>query len=128
MQSAMNRLSTFVRGRRRLVLGCWIGVLIVSLPFMAMETKHLSGGGFEVPGSGSDAVDKAIHKFTNQSDEPLGIVLEAQKSANTQQQLTAALGRIEKAKVDNATLDAAGKQQAAQQIAAGKNVILFQLH
>ena len=128
MQSAMNRLSTFVRTRRKLVLGCWIGVLIVSLPFAAMQTKHLSGGGFEVPGSGSDAVDKAIHKFANQSDEPLGIVLEAQKGGNTQQALTAALGRIEKAKVDHASLDAAGKQQAAQQIAAGKNVVLFQLH
>jgi uncharacterized membrane protein YdfJ with MMPL/SSD domain len=127
MQSAMNRLSAFVRTRRKLVLGCWLGILLVSMPFMAMETKHLSGGGFEVPGSGSDAVDKAIHNFAGQSDEPLGIVLQA-KGGNADQ-LTAAVNRIAKAAddVDNISVDAAGKQQAAQQIAAGKTVILFPL-
>jgi RND superfamily putative drug exporter len=127
MQSAMNRLSAFVRTRRKLVLGCWLGLLLVSMPFMSMETKHLSGGGFEVPGSGSDAVDKAIKRFAGQSDEPIGVVLQA-KGGNAQQ-LSAAVNRIAGAadKVDHVGLDAAGKQQAAQQIAANKNVILFPL-
>ena len=50
MQSAMNRLSGFVRTRRKLVFGIWIGLLLVSVPFASQQTKHLSGGGFEVPG------------------------------------------------------------------------------
>ena len=76
MQSAMNRLSGFVRQRRKLVFGIWIGLLLVSLPFASQQTKHLSGGGFEVPGAGSDQVDKQIARFKDQSTEPLGIVLQ----------------------------------------------------
>src|SRR3954447_11671059 len=127
MQSAMNRLSGFVRTRRKLVLGCWLGVLLISMPMASMATKNLSGGGFEVPGSGSDSVDRAIHKFAGQSDEPLGIVLQAK--GGDAQQLTAAVNRIAKAAddIDNVKVDGAGKQQAAQQIAAGKTVILFPL-
>ena len=77
MQSAMNRLSGFVRTRRKLVFGIWIGLLVLSVPFASQQTKHLSGGGFEVPGAGSDEVDKEIARFKGQSTEPLGIVLQA---------------------------------------------------
>src|SRR3954463_14309634 len=73
----MNRLSGFVRTRRKLVFGIWIGLLLLSVPFASQQTKHLSGGGFEVPGAGSDQVDKQIARFKGQSTEPLGIVLQA---------------------------------------------------
>ncbi len=75
MQSAMNRLSGFVRSRRKLVFGIWIALIVVSIPFASQQTKHLSGGGFEVPGAGSDNVDKEIARFKGQSTEPLGVVL-----------------------------------------------------
>ena len=39
--------------RRRLVLGVWIVLLVGSVPFAAQQTKNLTAGGFEVPGSGS---------------------------------------------------------------------------
>ena len=50
---------------------------MLSVPFASQQTKHLSGGGFEVPGAGSDVVDKEISRFKGQSTEPLGIVLQA---------------------------------------------------
>ena len=37
------------RAAGEFVLGAWIVLLVVSLPFFAMQTKHLTAGGFEVP-------------------------------------------------------------------------------
>src|SRR4051794_9183888 len=51
MQAAMDRLGSFISRRRKLVLGTWIVLLVVSLPFFAMQTKHLTAGGFEGPRS-----------------------------------------------------------------------------
>ena len=34
MQAAMDRLGSFISRRRRLVLGAWIALLVVSLPWM----------------------------------------------------------------------------------------------
>jgi RND superfamily putative drug exporter len=76
MQSVMNRLSAFVRRRRRLVLLAWLALLVVSVPLMAQQTKHLTSGGFEVPGSGSSAVDEALARFHHEQGEGLGIVLQ----------------------------------------------------
>ena len=101
MQSAMNRLSGFVRTRRKLVFGIWIGLLVLSVPFASQQTKHLSGGGFEVPGAGSDRVDKEIARFKGQSTEPLGIVLQAKGG-----ELGPAIDRVQAAaaKVDHVEL------------------------
>ena len=128
MQSAMNRLSAFVRTRRKLVLGGWLVLLIISIPFASQQTKHLSGGGFEVPGSGADAVDKEIKRFAGQSTEPLGIVLRADKQGDATA-LTAAVDRVGQAAktVDHVELSPEGKQLAAKQIAANQDVILFPL-
>ena len=56
MRAAMDRLERFVTRRRRLVLGVWIVLVVAAVPFAAQQTKHLTAGGFEVPGSGSQAV------------------------------------------------------------------------
>jgi uncharacterized membrane protein YdfJ with MMPL/SSD domain len=94
VQSAMNRLSGFVRTRRKLVFGIWIALLVVSVPFASQQTKHLSGGGFEVPGAGSDKVDKEIARFKGQSTEPLGIVLERTSGTGD---FSGAVDRVQKA-------------------------------
>ena len=86
----MERLSRFVRRRRRLVLTLWGVLLLASLPFAARQTENLTGGGFEVPGTGSVAVEEQIDRFEGASSETLAVVLEG---ADPQ----AAVGRVEKA-------------------------------
>ena len=63
MRAAMDRLERFVTRRRRLVLGVWIVLVVAAVPFAAQQTKHLTAGGFEVPGSGSEKVSEALKRF-----------------------------------------------------------------
>src|SRR3954465_5999809 len=79
MQAAMDRLGSFISRRRKLVLGTWIVLLVVSLPFFAMQTKHLTAGGFEVPGSQSTFVADSIHNFPGVESEKLVFVFDNTK-------------------------------------------------
>src|SRR3954469_5460220 len=74
MQAAMDRLGSFISRRRKLVLITWIVLLVVSLPFFAMQTKHLTAGGFEVPGSQSTFVADSIKQFPGVESEKLVFV------------------------------------------------------
>jgi uncharacterized membrane protein YdfJ with MMPL/SSD domain len=76
MQSAMNRLSAFVRRRRKLVAIGWLVLLLASIPFASRQTENLTGGGFEAPGSGSAEVDHAVKRFQGASSESLGVLLQ----------------------------------------------------
>ncbi len=76
MQRAMDRLSGLVRRRRRLVLALWGLLLLASMPFAARQTENLTGGGFEVPGTGSVAVEEQMDRFEGASSETLAVVLE----------------------------------------------------
>src|SRR4051794_11213382 len=79
MQAAMDRLGSFISRRRKFVLGTWIGLLVVSLPFFAMQTKHLTAGGFEVPGSQSTFVAGSIKQFPGVEAEKLVFVFDNTK-------------------------------------------------
>ena len=118
MQSAMNRLSAFVRRRRKLVAIGWLVLLLVSIPFASRQTENLTGGGFEAPGSGSAEVDQQVTRFQGASSEALGVVL--QRKGGDAASVQAAVDRVDKAaaKVDNIELTTAaaakGKSDAAQ--------------
>jgi len=60
MRESMIQLAGFLGRRRRWVLGAWVAVLILALPLAARQTEHLTGGGFDVPGSQSQAVSDAL--------------------------------------------------------------------
>src|SRR5262245_47991486 len=79
MQAAMDRLGSFISRRRKFVLGTWIVLLVVSLPFFAMQTKHLTAGGFEVPGSQSTFVADSIKQFPGVESEKLVFVFNNSK-------------------------------------------------
>jgi uncharacterized membrane protein YdfJ with MMPL/SSD domain len=104
MQSAMNRLSAFVRRRRKLVAIGWLVLLLASIPFASRQTENLTGGGFEAPGSGSAEVDHAVKRFQGASSESLGVLL--QSKGGDAGALAAAVDRVDKAaaKVDNIEL------------------------
>ena len=80
MQAAMDRLERFVARRRRLVLGVWIVLLlVVASRSPSQQTKNLTGGGFEVPGSRSEAVAEALKRFPGAQAETLGVVFDNRK-------------------------------------------------
>jgi uncharacterized membrane protein YdfJ with MMPL/SSD domain len=84
MQAAMDRLEGFVSRRRRLVLGVWVVLLLASLPFAAQQTKHLTAGGFEVPGSQSLATADALKQFPGVQTEKLIFVFDNQNKDSGQ--------------------------------------------
>jgi uncharacterized membrane protein YdfJ with MMPL/SSD domain len=121
MQRAMDRLSGFVRRRRKLVLAVWILLLLASVPFASRQTENLTGGGFEVPGSGSVAVESEIDRFQGAGSESLGVVLE-----NRGGDLAAAVDRVDAAaaKIDGIELS---DPVAAQAKGSSKPVVLLAL-
>jgi uncharacterized membrane protein YdfJ with MMPL/SSD domain len=112
MQSAMNRLSAFVRRRRKLVAIGWLVLLLLSIPFASRQTENLTGGGFEAPGSGSAEVDQAVKRFQGVSSESLGVVL--QRKGGDPAAVQAAVDRVDEAaaKVDNIELTPAAAAKA----------------
>src|SRR4051812_50092615 len=76
MQAAMDRLERFIARRRRLVLGVWIGLLVVAVPFASQQTKNLTGGGFENKGSGSQLAAEALKDIPGAQSETLAGVVD----------------------------------------------------
>jgi uncharacterized membrane protein YdfJ with MMPL/SSD domain len=126
MQSAMNRLSAFVRRRRKLVVVAWIVLLVASVPFASRQTEKLTGGGFESPGSGSAVVDKEITRFQNASSQSLGVVL--QRKGGDAAAVQAAVDRVDlaAAKIGHIELSSAAAA-AAKGAAAQRPVIVMPL-
>lgn len=63
--------------RRRTILFVWIAVVVVSLPFAAMQTKDLVGGGFDDASKGSYRVEQALNgnEFGGTQLSPIAMVL-----------------------------------------------------
>jgi uncharacterized membrane protein YdfJ with MMPL/SSD domain len=122
MQAVMTRLSEFVRRRRKLVVGLWLLVLVASAPFAMRQTEKLTGGGYEVPGSGSAAVDEQIHRFAGASSDPLGIVLELR--GGDAAALGAAVDRVVDAAARVEHVELAPEAAAAAKAAAGDRTVI----
>ncbi|HZJ29434.1 MAG TPA: hypothetical protein VFD37_05545, partial [Solirubrobacterales bacterium] len=73
MQKRMVRLGSFVGRRRRWVIAAWLLVVIAALPLTARQGDELTGGGFDVPGSQSEAVAAAVER--NYADLTHGIAV-----------------------------------------------------
>src|SRR4051794_41773214 len=72
----MRRLDALVHRRRRMVLAAWAVVRLAALPLAAHQSDRLTGGGFGVPGSQSDRVEKAVASdFDRTKAATLGAVL-----------------------------------------------------
>jgi uncharacterized membrane protein YdfJ with MMPL/SSD domain len=125
MRRFMNKLAGVLGRRRRWVLAAWLVIVVAALPFAAKQTEHLSGGGFDVPGSQSKAVGEAMQaKFGSQSDG-VSVLLKAAPGA-TPAQARAAVARVggEVAEVDGVALPAAAAVRGARQLAATGTTIL----
>jgi uncharacterized membrane protein YdfJ with MMPL/SSD domain len=94
MQAAMDKLSAFLERRRFLVLGAWIALLVAAAPFAARQTDHLTSGGFQVPGSESEVVDRNLERFEGAQRESLAVVL-AKREGATPAGVRAEVERVE---------------------------------
>ncbi len=114
MQTLMLRLDGLVSRRRRLVLAAWAVILLAAVPFAARQADHLSGGGFDVPGSQSVAVQHAVeHDFDTAQGTTLAAVLVPRRNA-TPAELREAIAKVDAAAgpTENVDLPAASRARA----------------
>ena len=82
MHDAMIKLAGFLARRRRLVVIAWVLIVAASLPLAARQTEHLTGGGFDVPGSESKAVAEEMQGVFAGRDSGVAVSLQAEPGAS----------------------------------------------
>src|ERR1700750_3130143 len=92
MRDAMTQLAGFLGRHRRWVVLAWIATVAVALPIASHQTDHLTGGGFDVPGSQSKAVADSVRNDFGSSSRSIAVVLRAKPGAGDSQ-LAAAVRR-----------------------------------
>ena len=125
MKDAMNRLAQFLGRRRRWVVAAWVLIVLAALPFAAKQTEHLTGGGFDVPGSQSMKVSEAVQEDFGSQADGIGVVLKAAPGA-TAAERDAALTRVRKevATLDDVVLPPATAVQARRQLQETDTVLV----
>jgi uncharacterized membrane protein YdfJ with MMPL/SSD domain len=121
MQRAIDRLDILLRRRRWVVLCLWVGLLAASAPFAARQTERLTGGGFSVPGSGSEAVDEALSDFGGVDSEGLAAVVARREAAPAEvdgelARVEAAVERVRHVQVDERELARARRAGGASEV------------
>src|SRR5918992_2965800 len=99
MQAAMDKLAGMLERRRLLVLGVWVALLLAAIPFASKQTEHLTIGGFQVPGSQSETVDRNLDRFEGAQRETLAVVL-AKRPGATSSAVRAELARVGRISAD----------------------------
>ncbi|HXR31206.1 MAG TPA: MMPL family transporter [Solirubrobacterales bacterium] len=109
----MVKLAGFLGRRRRWVLFVWIAIVLAALPLAARQTEHLTGGGFDVPGSQSKAVSEALEKNFEATSGGIAVLLRAQPEASAEAR-GAAIDRVRRsvAEIDELALPPAIARRA----------------
>jgi RND superfamily putative drug exporter len=117
MRELMTRLSSFLRRHRRAVVFVWAFVLILALPFASRQTEHLTGGGFDVPGSQSKAVSESLEREFGKDANGIEVVLRADPGAGPAAP-AAAVGRVRHAvaEIDRVSLPPAVASRGRAQL------------
>jgi RND superfamily putative drug exporter len=102
-------------------------IVVLALPFASKQTDHLTGGGFDVPGSQSMKVSEALQEDFGSQADGISVVLKAAPGA-TAAQRDAAVARVRRqvATLEDVTLPpsvAAGARRQLQQ----QNVVVVPL-
>ncbi len=92
----MLKLAGFLGRHRRLVLVAWVAIVAVALPIASHQTDHLTGGGFDVPGSESKAVNDSIERSFGDRTGQIAVLLKADPRASAVAR-AAALARVRRA-------------------------------
>ena len=125
MRDAMNRLATVLGRRRRWVFGAWIAIVVLALPFAAKQTEHLTGGGFDVPGSQSKAVVDSMQGVFAREAGGVAVLLRAEPDASAAER-AAAVERVraEVAAVEGIALPPAVARRAEAQLRRQDSTLL----
>ncbi len=127
MRSFMVRLSGLLTRRRWWVVAAWLTTVVIAAPLAAKQTEHLSGGGFDVPGSQSQAVETAVTKhFAETEAGRIAVVLQPAPDA-TPAQAAASVERASSqvaAVGDGASITPQARATAQAQLAAGKPAVV----
>jgi uncharacterized membrane protein YdfJ with MMPL/SSD domain len=99
MRLLMSRLAGFLGRHRRLVLAAWIAAVVVAFPIASHQTDHLTGGGFDVPGSQSDAVSESLERDFGGDANGIAVLLRAHRGVGTAR-AAAAVARVRRAVAD----------------------------
>ncbi|HEX7293624.1 MAG TPA: MMPL family transporter [Solirubrobacterales bacterium] len=121
----MVQLAGFLGRRRRWVLGAWVAVLVLTLPLAARQTEHLTGGGFDVPGSQSQVVSEALESDFGESADGIVVLLRAEPGAGGTER-AAAVDRVraEVVDLDEVTLAPGAAARARAQLARSDTAML----
>jgi RND superfamily putative drug exporter len=108
MRQFMVQLAGFLGRRRRWVVLAWVAVVLAALPLASRQTEHLTGGGFDVPGSESKAVNDSIERDFSNTTGSIAVLLRAQPDAGRAAR-AAAVARLQRsvAGLDEVSLPAA---------------------
>ncbi|HST54538.1 MAG TPA: MMPL family transporter [Solirubrobacteraceae bacterium] len=119
MQTFMLGLDRWLSRHRRVVLGTWIGLVVLAAPFAMHQGDHLTGGGYAIPGSDSLAVANDLRTFPGAQQAHLVAVLVPRPNA-TSADARAAIQRVASAagQVSNVSLDPAAERQALAAVSA----------
>jgi uncharacterized membrane protein YdfJ with MMPL/SSD domain len=125
MRDAMKRLAGFLGRRRRWVVGFWIVVVVCAVPFAAQQTDHLTGGGFDVPGSQSQKVSEALQREFRDETNGVSVTLAAAPGTDTAQR-QAAITRVARtiAPIEDVALPRATVLTARHRLARGDLAVL----
>ena len=95
IQHFMMRLSSGLRRFRWLVFTGWLLALIPAVYLVVTQSGHLTGGGFEVPGSQSLRVHDALEThYPDQGTSPLALVA-APRADASYEDMNAAAGFLQ---------------------------------
>ena len=125
MHDAMIRLAGYLARKRRLVVAVWVLIVFASLPLAARQTEHLTGGGFDVPGSESKAVADAMQGVFASEANGIAVLLRVAPDASAAER-AAAVDRVrrEVAAVEGIALPAAVARRGEVQLRRGDSAVL----
>ncbi|HEY5709434.1 MAG TPA: MMPL family transporter [Solirubrobacterales bacterium] len=125
MHDFMVKLAGFLGRRRRLVLLTWIAVVALALPFAMNQTDHLTGGGFDVPGSESKAVSDSLQRDFAEETGGITVLLRAEPGAGAAAG-SAAIGRVRRAVagLDETTLPVSAVRRAEASLRSTGSALL----
>src|SRR2546421_1490038 len=87
------RLADAASRRRRLVIGAWLALLLAGGWFSLHQSSHLSGGGWDVPGSASVRVGDALDTFPSFSSPALSVLVTGRSPGAVRDRLAAVRAR-----------------------------------
>jgi uncharacterized membrane protein YdfJ with MMPL/SSD domain len=125
MRDAMDRLSGLLGRRRRWVLGAWVAIVVLALPFASRQTEHLTGGGFDVPGSQSKQVSDDLQSDFGSQADGISVLLKAAPGASAAQR-AAAVARVrrEVARLEGVTLPPAAARAGLARLQRGGTALV----